>query len=70
MKILPLVSSALARIWARLDLDSEAGASAVEYGLMIFLIAATIIVAVVFLGHTTSNSFSCSAHVIQTNSGC
>ena len=42
--------------WSR-TLEQE-GATAVEYALMLALIAAVIIVAVAFLGHATSNSFS------------
>ncbi len=55
--------------WAatRLDVRSQAGASAVEYGLMIFLIAAVIIVAVVLLGSQTSQTFSCTAGSVQTS---
>ncbi len=39
------------------SLEQE-GATAVEYALMLALIAAVIIVAVAFLGHAASNSFS------------
>ena len=52
---------------ARLDIRSQAGASAVEYGLMIFLIAAVIIVAVVLLGSQTSRTFSCTGGSVQTS---
>jgi pilus assembly protein Flp/PilA len=38
-------------------LRSEDGATAVEYALMVALIAAVIIVAVTFLGQTTSDKF-------------
>jgi len=58
---------------ARLDVRSEAGASAVEYGIMVMLIAAVIILAVVFLGERTSTSFSCTASAVSTKSnvaGC
>ena len=46
---------------ARLDVRSERGASAVEYGIVVSLIAAVVIVAVIFLGKKTSSSFSCTA---------
>ena len=58
---------------ARLDPSSDRGASAVEYGIMVMLIAAVIIVAVFFLGSTTSSSFSCAAGTVQTQmkiAGC
>jgi pilus assembly protein Flp/PilA len=50
---------------ARLNVRSERGATAVEYGLMLALIAAVIIIAVVFLGQKTSSTFSCTAQSIQ-----
>ena len=50
---------------ARLNLKSERGATAVEYGLMVALIAAVIIAAVVFLGNKTSSTFDCTATSIQ-----
>ena len=38
--------------------DEEYGATAVEYALMVALIAVVIIAAVAFLGHAASNQFS------------
>ena len=56
---------------ARLDLRSERGATAVEYGIMVALIAAVIIIAVLFLGRQTSKTFSCTAGSIQdTTNAC
>jgi pilus assembly protein Flp/PilA len=58
---------------ARLDVRSDRGATAVEYGIMVALIAAVIIVAVVFLGKKTSSTFSCTASNIDAGSagtGC
>ena len=58
---------------ARLQIRSERGATAVEYGIMVALIAAVIILAVVFLGQRTSQTFSCSAESISQKSsvaGC
>jgi pilus assembly protein Flp/PilA len=45
---------------ARFNIKSEKGATAVEYGVMVALIAAVIILAVVFLGRETSKTFSCT----------
>ena len=65
----------LASTWmtARMNLKSERGATAVEYGIMVALIAAVIILAVVFLGQRTSHTFSCTATTVSakgTNSAC
>lgn len=38
-------------------LGDQAGATAVEYALMLALIAMAVVVAVAFLGHATSNTF-------------
>ena len=60
-----MIRSAARWVAARLDVRSELGASAVEYGIMVMLIASVIIVAVFFLGAQTSKSFSCSAATIK-----
>jgi pilus assembly protein Flp/PilA len=52
---------------ARLNIKSERGATAVEYGIMIALIAAVIIIAVIFLGKETSRTFSCTADSLSTS---
>jgi len=58
-------------IAARLNVKSERGATAVEYGIMVALIAAVIIIAVLFLGRQTSRTFSCTAVSIQsTTNAC
>jgi pilus assembly protein Flp/PilA len=49
---------------ARLNLKSEVGATAVEYGLMVALIAAVIIAAVAVLGTQTSDTFQCTSDSI------
>ena len=49
---------------SRLNVKSERGATAVEYGLMVALIAAVIIAAVVFLGQRTSATFQCTGDSI------
>jgi pilus assembly protein Flp/PilA len=62
-----------AAIWAaaRTRISSERGASAVEYGIMVMLIAAVIIVAVVFLGNETSGTFSCTGESLDIqNEAC
>lgn len=43
---------------ARLDLRSQRGATAVEYAIMVALIAAVIVVAVILLGRASSSTFS------------
>lgn len=43
---------------------SERGATAVEYGLMIALIAAVIITSVVFLGASTKGTFTCVGNAL------
>ena len=56
---------------ARLGITGERGATAVEYGIMVALIAAVIIIAVLFLGRQTSRTFSCTAGSIQdTTNAC
>ena len=54
-------------VWlaARLNVRSERGASAVEYAVMIAMIAAVIIIAVIFLGQRTSGTFSCTAGALR-----
>jgi pilus assembly protein Flp/PilA len=52
---------------ARLDLKSEVGATAVEYGLMVALIAAVIFAAVATLGQETSRTFTCTANSLGGN---
>jgi pilus assembly protein Flp/PilA len=61
--------------WAvgRAGIRSERGAAAVEYGILVAMIAAVVIVAVVFLGKKTSESFSCTASNVGAGSagtGC
>jgi pilus assembly protein Flp/PilA len=70
-----LNSAHLAAAWfvARLGIKNERGATAVEYAVMVALIAAVIILAVVFLGRTASSSFSNTANCVSTSAtaaGC
>ena len=44
---------------ARLDVESERAASAVEYAILVALIAAVLVGAVYFLGRNTSATFHC-----------
>jgi pilus assembly protein Flp/PilA len=69
MGILQMAHLASAWLTARMNLKSERGATAVEYGIMVALIAAVIILAVIFLGQKTSSTFSCTASVISSKSG-
>jgi pilus assembly protein Flp/PilA len=54
---------------ARLNVKSERGATAVEYGLMVALIAAVIIAAVALLGTNTSSKFDCVADAVGAAPG-
>ena len=69
MDLVRMVRHAAQWVVARANLKSERGATAVEYGLMVALIAAVIILAVVFLGNKTSSTFSCTAQTIQDKAG-
>jgi pilus assembly protein Flp/PilA len=48
----------------------EGGATAVEYALMVALIAVVIIAAVAFLGRSASQQFSNVGGCVQTPAGC
>jgi len=50
--------------WLQVRLQEERGATAVEYALMVALIAVVIIVAVQTLGQNASSSFSSTASAI------
>jgi pilus assembly protein Flp/PilA len=63
------VQSAASWLVARLNVKSERGATAVEYGVMVALIAAVIIAAVVFLGNKTSSTFQCTGTSIEAKTG-
>ena len=70
---LPRLRHAIRWVVARSRLSSDRGATAVEYGIMIMLIAAVLILSVVFLGQRTSGTFSCAGSEISTKSsvaGC
>ena len=66
-----LETARLASAWItrRFGLTSERGATAVEYAVMVALIAAVIILAVIFLGRTASSTFSCTAQTVSTQGG-
>jgi pilus assembly protein Flp/PilA len=60
-----------AALTTRLRIGSERGATAVEYAVMVALIAAVIILAVVFLGRTASSTFSNTGTCISNQgTGC
>ncbi len=66
MTFLQAAKAAVAVLVARLPIKSERGATAVEYAVMVALIAAVIILAVVFLGRTTSSTFSRTGNCVST----
>ena len=47
----------------------EKGVTTVEYAVMVALIAAVIILAVIFLGRTASSTFSCTAQAVSSHTG-
>lgn len=65
MQALGMLKAVGAWLAVRINVKSERGATAVEYGIMVALIAAVIILAVVFLGQRTSGTFSCTAQAIS-----
>ena len=69
MDIFNMVRAVGMALTARLNIKNERGATAVEYGVMVALIAAVIIAAVVFLGQKTSSTFSCTGSAIQNKVG-
>jgi len=73
MSLIPLFRSTVSLAIARMNLRSERGATAVEYGIMVMLIASVIIVAVLMLGNQTSTNFSCTGQTVLTRAhvaGC
>jgi len=75
MTSIVLQSARSAATWfvARLSIKNERGATAVEYAVMVALIAAVIILAVVFLGKTASSTFSQTGNCVSTagtGAGC
>ena len=67
-QLIQLARFAGVRVATRLNLKSERGATAVEYGVMVALIAAVIITAVAFLGKETSDTFQCTGNSIAAES--
>jgi Flp pilus assembly pilin Flp len=73
MLLLPHLRQAIRWAVARTRISSELGASAVEYAIMVTLIAVVILLSVVFLGQRTSGSFSCTGSAVSAKStvaGC
>ena len=58
------VGVVLLNLWSRIELRDEEGATAVEYGLMVALIAAVIIVAVTALGNNANSKFTTVGNAI------
>jgi pilus assembly protein Flp/PilA len=54
------------RFWVRANIESERGATAVEYGLLVALIAVVIISAVLLLGGDLSGIFGKTGTAIET----
>lgn len=48
---------------------AERGATSVEYGLIVVLIAAVVIIAVALLGQESKGTFDCTVASIETTSG-
>ena len=69
MRFVQVARLASAWLLARANIKSERGATAVEYAVMVALIAAVIILAVIFLGRTASSTFSCTGNVVSTTTG-
>jgi pilus assembly protein Flp/PilA len=55
-------------VWARLRRDE--GVTAVEYGLILALIAGVIIAGLLLLGPALNNLFTNSANCVKTPTGC
>ncbi|MFA5891313.1 MAG: Flp family type IVb pilin [Actinomycetota bacterium] len=71
MRIIRLARFTGTWLATRLQVKSDRGATAVEYGVMVALIAAVIIVAVMTLGQQASSTFNCTAEAIRTKTnGC
>ena len=70
--LLTMARFASAWLTTRLNIRSERGATAVEYGLMVALIAAVIIAAVAFLGQSTRDTFQCTGDAVASRgaTGC
>lgn len=61
-----MVRSAAAWLTARIDVRSDRGATAIEYGIMASAIAAMVILAVAFIGDATNGNFVCTGQSWQT----
>ena len=67
MRFLQTARFASAWVATRLNIKSDRGATAVEYAVMVALIAAVIILAVIFLGRTASSTFSHTGTCVSTS---
>lgn len=62
--------TALTWVRSRFDARDETGATAVEYGLMVALIAAVIVVGVTALGKELNNLFKSTCQTINAGTAC
>jgi Flp pilus assembly pilin Flp len=53
--------------WLRSRMRAERGASAVEYSIVVSLIAVAVIVAVFWLGQSTNDNYVCTKNSIAAN---
>lgn len=60
------MNEAITRFWVKVKTE-QAAATAVEYALMVALIAAVIVAAVIFLGRETSETFSRTGSNVSTS---
>ncbi len=63
---MPAVMQWIKQRFAALSARAEAGAAAVEYGLLVALIAIAIIGAVFLLGQNVKKTFTCVANSVPT----
>lgn len=59
------IFAACRRVWARFPAASESGASLVEYGLLLALIAVVCVGAVTAIGLTTQSTLTSSASLLK-----
>lgn len=67
MNLIQIARYASTWLEVRLGIKTERGATAVEYAVMVALIAAVIILAVIFLGRTASKTFSKTGECVSTS---
>jgi pilus assembly protein Flp/PilA len=70
VRILNFAAFTAGWVTARLNIKSERGATAVEYGIMVSLIAAVIVGAVLLLGQKTNTSFQDACKGVNNGAAC